>query len=279
MNRSIYILMLVLLSFYSKGQIFYLDSNSKSIKLVSKALVFRDKASNLNINQVLKRNLPFRHRTHLNIGISYTDYRLKFALENKQNVSQTFYLAFKSIVNDSLILYKVVNNQVAETKILGENLPFSRQEVKHRTPIFKIKLDAKENALFFLKSPGDGQPKNLSADLLSADGFLLWDEKKIFLLGLVYGVLAFIILFNFSVYIVTKESIYILFSLQTFFSTLSIAYFDGFLHQYLFPESAYWSNQAIAIVICLTFILNNLFVSIFFNLKVIAPWLLKPFNT
>ena len=59
---------------------------------------------------------------------------------------------------------------------------------------------------------------------------------------------------------------------------MCLAYFDGFIYQFLFPNSGYWANQSIAIAMCATFICSNKFIPEIFNLHVVSPKLEKAFR-
>jgi two-component system, sensor histidine kinase LadS len=259
-----------------KGQVTAIDKNSERLELQHIATVYKDASHGLSIDQILQNNsYIFKPVNHLNIGITYTDYWVRFALKNGSDDKLDLFLAFESMVNDTLFLYKVVNNKVVETTIIGEYLPFSQRQIKHPTPVFEIHFLPYEQAQYFIKTRGNGQPMNLTASLLNAQGFHNWDIRKMFFLGVIYGIM---FLLNISFFLITKEKIYLIFSGQFVFSALCVAYFDGFVYQYIFPNNGYWSNETIAIAMCLTFIFNNRFTADFFNLKNLAPWAYQTFR-
>jgi two-component system, sensor histidine kinase LadS len=277
-NKLLYFL-LIILPFFTKGQSISVNQQTENIDLQQIGSVFKDVNHQLIINQLLQTNqLNFRPIYHLNIGISYVTYWVKFTLKNTENKELTLRSAFESNVNDTLFLYKVVNQKVVETTLLGEYLPFSERKIKYRNPIFEIKLKANERADFYLKSKGDGQPKNLTAKILSNEGYHQWVTDKLFFLGMIYGIMLLILLFNLSFYLVTRESIYIIFSLQVAFSVLGIAYFDGFVYQYIFPNSGYWSNETVSVALCGTFYFSNRFTQDFFSLKTLVTWAYQTFG-
>ncbi len=269
MPRKILLIFLCLSAFISWGQITLINEKTEQIALQQIAKAFKGSE---NIHQIIaNKNLNFKSLSHLNIGLTYHNYWLRFSLKNTSNKDLSLFLAFEAIVNDSLVLYKIANGKVIEKTILGEFLPFAQSEIKHQIPVFKINLKAHEQAQFYLQTMGNGQPMNLTASMLNTEGFHQWDTRKMFFLGLIYGVLMLVLVFNFSFYFITNEKIYLIFSGQVLFSTLCIVYFDGFIYQYIFPENGYWSNQTIAIAFCFTFIFSNIFIANFFNLKVLAP--------
>ena len=144
--------LLFILPFCTKGQTISINNQTQSLDLQQIATVYKTQNHQLVINQILQANqLIFKPINHLNIGITYTDYWVKFSLKNTENNDLKLRLAFESIVNDSLFLYKVVNQKVVETTLLGEYLPFSESKIKNRTPVFEINLSANEQADFYLK--------------------------------------------------------------------------------------------------------------------------------
>ncbi|MBC7409154.1 MAG: hypothetical protein H7339_12260 [Arcicella sp.] len=262
-----------------KGQVMKVDNFTEKVALQKIVLVYKDVNQVLTINQILQPNsIAFKKIQYLNIGITYADYWLKFELKNVTNNEIKLFLAFESVVNDSIFLYKIANQKIIKTTLLGENLPFLGRKTKHRNPIFEIILQPNEKAQYYLKAVSDGQPMNLTAELLNNQEFHYWDVRKMFFLGIVYGIMALILILNFSFYLITNEKIYIIFSLQVAFSLLCISYFDGFIYQYIFPNNGYWSSQTIAIGIGSTFLCSNRFTTDFFNLKKLVPWAYQTFR-
>ena len=277
--RIFFYILFLLMPFYMKGQMIFVNQKTKRLDLQQIATVYKDANHSLTLKQLLQTNhIVFNPIEHLNAGITYTDYWVKFTLKNTEKNEVKLRLAFESIVNDTLFLYKIVNQKIVETMLLGEYLPFLERKIKYRTPIFEINLSASEQANFYLKSMGDGQPKNLTAKILNTENYYQWNIEKLFFLGMIYGIMLLVLLLNFSFFLVTREKIYIIFSFQVAFSVLAIAYFDGFVYQYIFPNNGYWSNETIAIAFCGTFYFSNRFTQDFFSLKTLVHWAYQTFR-
>ena len=272
MLLKIFSILLFISPFLLSGQTTYVNERTEKIALQQIATVYEDAEHQVDINQLLARKyMYFQSGKQLNIGLTYSNYWLKFSLKNNSDEDFSFFLAFEAVVNDSLILYKTSNRKIIEKTVLGEVLPFAQSKIKHQTPVFKIDLRANEEIQYFIKSVGSGQPMSLTAELFNANAFHQWDAQKLFFLGLVYGIMSLILILNSSFYVITREQIYLIFSAQVLFSMLSILYFDGFIYQYIFPNNGYWANESIAISLSLTFVFSNIFITNFFNLKVLSP--------
>lgn len=209
----------------------------------------------------------FTNKQDLNFGLTYQNHWLRFPFQNKTNEAANFYLAFNSVMDDTLVYYKFVNRQLAEKIILGEQIPFTQRKIATRKPVIPIRLQGGEAAEFFIKSSGVGDPMNLDGSLMNEDAYRNWESTNTAISGFTYGIMLLIGLLNLSFYLITRERVYLYFSFQVLFSTLSLLYFEGYVHQFIFPNSAYWSRQTIAITMCFTFVFNNLFTDNILNFK------------
>ena len=271
-QRNLPLLLFLSFPLFLTGQATSVDAQTERIDLHNLAKAYVDATQKVTVEQLLSpHTFDFQRFTHLNIGITYKNVWLNFSLQNTSDKELNLLLAFSSAVNDSIFLYKIKEGSVVEETALGEALPFAAQAIQYKTPVFPIHLKANEQVHYFLKSSGMGQPMNLTAHLLNTEGYHRWDTQKMFFLGLVYGILILISLFNVSFFLVTNQRIYLIFLAQLLSSILCLLYFDGFVHQYLFPNSGYWSNETIAIALCSVFVFFNFFFSNFFDVKRLAP--------
>ncbi|CAN5903138.1 hypothetical protein BH11BAC7_BH11BAC7_13080 [soil metagenome] len=278
MNKFAFIVFLFL-SARCFAQSTEIDSLIRKIQLAEIATVFSDASHQHTINTLLSNpGIPFTPVTHLNFGVSYADYWLKFSLENKSAGTLHLFLAMESCTNDSLFFYTVKQNHVTTFTTIGEGDYFYSRKIRNRNPVIEIVLAPHESADYYILGKGDGQPMNLTANILSGERYNQWNDDKSFFTGLIYGILLLIMLLNISFYIATREKVYITFFIQVLCGWACIFYFDGFIHQYIFPASAYWANETVAITLCLTFIVSNFFVADYYNLKVLSPFVHKAFK-
>jgi two-component system, sensor histidine kinase LadS len=197
---------------------------------------------------------------------------MRFKLKNKQNTKSILFLQFNSNDNDSLLLYCVSNKVIFDTDMIGESIPYIKQKIKNVGSVFKISLQPNQEAEYYIKSVGNGQPMDLTASIFDESKLHEYQINMSFFKGAVYGIIFLIIIFNLSFYFITKEIIYMTFTLQVIFSVICTLYFDGYIYRYIFPNSGYWCRQTIAIAMCGAFLFSNKFITEFFNLKEIAPW-------
>ncbi|MBP7642353.1 MAG: hypothetical protein KA767_03385 [Saprospiraceae bacterium] len=255
------------------------DVKTIVIPLQNVAGFYEDQRNNITIDSIInKGNIQFEKIDNLNLGIINHATWLKFNISNSGSMEKRYLLVFNSPINDTLSIYRVGKDNNIQKLLLGESIPARHQTFKHETPVIEIILKPYESALYYIKSSSYIKLINLSATIFDPDSFYHWLSKKRFFQGLVYGVIGLIIFLNMSFYFITNERIYVIFSLQLVFIILCLAYFDGFIYQFLFPNSGYWANQSIAIAMCATFICSNKFIPEIFNLHVVSPKLEKAFR-
>ena len=214
-------------------------------------------------------------KSNFNVGLTFKDYYVRYTVQNKTKAPLKLYLGFEAIVNDSLGLSKISTNTIGITKWIGETLPFENREVQNKNPVFVLHLHPSEQAIYYLQSIGNGQPMNLTATIFDEVSFTEWNANRAFFLGFIYGFMVIILTLNLSSYIIIKDKIYLYFMLQMLFSTFSMAYFDGFLYQYVAPNNGYWANELVAIVMCFNFIFYCYFTTEYYNIKTNLPVVAK----
>jgi two-component system, sensor histidine kinase LadS len=251
----------------------------QNIDLKYISTVFIDKSTSIKIEDILKDKIfGFEKKSDLNFGISSSNFWLHLKVDNNTNSYNTQFLCFECTTLDSIIIYQIKNNSVLSTSILGENIPFYQRQKINKKYVLQIELNPSQSNEYYVKIPGLNQPVNLSGRLTNRNHFEILNESSFFFIGIIYGIMLLILLLNISFYIITRDFLYVNFSLQLIFSWISLIYFDGLIHQFVFPNSGYWSNQTIPIALCLTFFFSNKSVSEYYNLSELVPWANKTFK-
>lgn len=255
------------------AQTIMIDSATEDVTLTDFVNVLEDRQKVLRIAEVLEeQQARFSAPGWLkcNFGLTRADHWLKFSLANSGNTTVPLYLGTGTAIIDSLYLYTVRNGYVTGEKLIGEVIPFRMREVKHPTLTFLLHVQPGTTD-YYLRVIGNGQPVSLPLTLLSPVSFQQQSMLRYIILGALYGSLVIILLVNLSFYLMTLEKIYFFFFMQTVFSLLSTVYFDGFIKQYMIPDSPYWSNQFVAITLCVSYIFALFFTIEFLNLRTLAP--------
>lgn len=249
--------------------------DNEKVSLNSIARVYQEEVESENDVMDSYKKLTFEKRNDLNFGLSNKRHWLNFEITNEENFQVTYYLGLTSVMNDTLILYSIKNGTVASSMSIGEAIPFVSRPFKMRKSTFKIIMNPEEKLDFLLKVSNGGEPTNISGYLMNEHGYSQWVIGNSMITAFTFGVLMVIFIFNLSYYLITKEKIYFYFISQVIFSALSLLYFEGFIHKYIFDHSSYWAKQSIGIFLCFTFIFNNLFLDEIFKFKLLSEKVYK----
>lgn len=224
--------------------------------------IFTLNNSNKNISfyQVLKsKSFKPVALSKLNFGITNTTHWLKIDLKNL-DTTHAYKINIETITPDSIEVYEVYNNTFYKHSLIGEGFVSSERNINyHFRPI-------QPKAIFYLKIIGNGQPIALPIQIIDKN-LATNDDLSMFFKGIIYGIIALILTLNVILYITTFEKIYLYIFFFNTFATLVLMYFEGFIKLVFFPNSLYWNNQSVAIAMCGSFIMTNLYISQFLKIK------------
>lgn len=232
----------------------------------------KDKNRELEIKQVLKSNLfsKINDVSSLNFGITISNYWLKIVVKNTVP-DATYKLIISCIVLDTVEIYEQKDGNLKK-ELIGEAIPSDERFLNY---YFK---PSDEETVLYLKITGDGQPVALPLSIVRSDKGDDIGILSILFSGLLYGIVFFILLINFVLFIGNSEKLYLYFFIFNIFSAGDILYFDGFIKLFIIPDSVYWNNQFIAISLCGSFISINYYFHEFLKIKEHQPTLSKYFK-
>lgn len=201
--------------------------------------IFEDSTKLLTINDILDPNhnqkfLPSKDEIP-NFGQTNFHYWIKVSFENKspEYTKRLLEIDYNNI--DLVEVYSESNGKFQRTDKTGMMFPFSERKIKNRNFIFSIEMEKGTSKTIYIKLYNSG---GLSVPLK------IWNEESFFLhyadiqqgLGLYYGVMIVMILYNFFIFLSVKDISYLYY----------VTYILGFLglqltltgngFQYLWPN-------------------------------------------
>ena len=110
---------------------------------------------------------------------------------------------------------------------------------RHRQLVLPFSLAAGEERELILRMQTEGSA-NLSASLMSAQAFSHHEQRMLMLQGLFFGALLVMLIYNLSIFSITRDRNYLWYSL--FVASFSFYQFiqQGFALQWLWPNSLTW---------------------------------------
>lgn len=122
----------------------------------------------------------------------------------------------------------------------GFQLPFSAREYEHKNFAFDIPLDSTERT-FYVKVKSS-KPNVILFKIRSSKFFTNYALNEYFILGLFYGVLVIMAVYNFILWITIREKLYLYYVLYVLACAIITLGEDGLGFQYLWPDFPYLNN-------------------------------------
>ncbi len=229
-----------------------------------------DKTGTMTFDDILKQDLSTqwqaaKHR-YPNFGFSSSIFWLSLPFENKHAIETPMLLEIAFPLHDKIDVYLVDSDKVVANYHTGDLLPFNSRPLNHRSFLFPQTVAPKENlrAIVRLQST---DTIYLPVKVWKSHDFFAADQNEVFLLGLFFGFLSIMLIYNLLLYFSTHQKSY----LYYVFFTGAIIYFQltqkGLGYQYLWPEKTFFNHMSIPLSAFIAMITSSLFILNFLNLK------------
>lgn len=247
-----------------------LKDSTAQIELNNNMEIMRDRNLQYTINDVATREasqlfVPI-DEVEKKIGFFETRNWFHFTIENQSNERDWFLeLAFPLVYE-----IKLYGKENGEIKLLYEGgvvtHPFSHKEIRHRNFVFDIDVLQGTSREFYLMAAGPG-------DLIPP--ILIWDKNKFvekteiefILLGLYYGIILVMIIYNLFIFASLRIKSYLYYVFVILFVLLGALSINGIGFQYLWPNSPTWNYFATPFFVTLSTMFVLIFSKHFLNLS------------
>ncbi|PCJ63179.1 MAG: hypothetical protein COA58_16445 [Bacteroidetes bacterium] len=220
----------------------------------------------LESKELLNAEFSYDNSKLLNLGISSKMHWMKLTVKN---TSEEVYLSLKIPVSylDRVILYDSIEFGSMHKIENGEFIPFNEKDNKLPYPNFEIKINKNETRILFLQVQSHEQlifPLRIQS-LNTTD-----DTRHFLFIGLFFGVFMAMFLYNFILFVNTKNKTYlyyVLYLLAVFFTQSCVV---GLSH-FLFPSSPFLLDASFYFGTGFVGILGSLFIYDFLNVAEEQP--------
>lgn len=217
--------------------------------------VYRDTDRNLDLDGIHElaatgRFEPLPERTGANLGLVQDVIWLRFRLRVEPEAAGTLILEIPYAHLDRITLYVPDAAPDQRVQHSGDRLPFAQRRIPYRMPAFDLDLPADQVITGYLRIEGEGSIQ-APAVLWHEDRFRTATSQEAYLLGLYYGVLLAMALYNLLVFTSLRDRNYLYYvgaivSIGLFAFTM-----NGLSYQYLWPEYPVFTDVAMPLFIAL----------------------------
>ncbi|QJI31186.1 response regulator [Pseudomonas sp. ADAK18] len=261
------------------GAVEFTDT-TRSLPLGQVMQVLEDPSGNLDIKDVSSQGNADRFKPHdkatLNAGYSRSVFWLKVNLHylpKSPHAPRTWLLELAYPPLNHLDLYQTDGaggyRLAART---GSAMPFSSREIRQSNYLFKLEFapDQQETLYLRLQSQGSIQAP---LTLWSSTAYLEQQPLRLYVLGVIYGVLLGMLIYNLFIYLSVRDTSYLYYILYIASFGLYQLSVNGVAVQYFWPNSPWWANAAVPFLIGSAALFGSLFARSFLHTALYSRWL------
>ena len=199
--------------------------------------ILEDPNNKLTIDDIRNAKYAQRFRKNssdnLSLGYSASTYWLRLNVKNISTNDKTW-LIYNNYANTHFMdVYTQANSFKHQRS--GSLVPTSDREIPQREVVFSAKLPKNQEQVIYMRLQTQGNI-SLNINLLDRQTFNQNSASTQLVLGLFYGILLIVLIYNLFFFIVLKEISYLYLSLFMFFCGASFALIDGYLQLLLNPN-------------------------------------------
>lgn len=205
-----------------------------------------------------------------NFGVTQSAYWIRLRVRNESTHFGDWRLAFTDARVGLIDLYYPSQDGASWVHSqAGRLLPSTVREYSHPRPVFPLPILPSSEVTIYLRL--QGSPLRFSLSLWPADSFEQQSHNFFVVLGMVYGIIGIMAVYNLFIFFFLRKASYLYYFLFIIADMLNMACIDGTAYHYLFPN---WTNKFTQLsTSVLATIFAVLFIREFLELKQRLPWL------
>lgn len=274
-----YLLMLLLCLPYLANAVEF-DEFTQSLPLGRSLQVFEDSGGQATIEDVRGQAAAGKFKPHdkatLNAGYSRSVFWLKIDLHYRPNdpaAQRTWLLELAYPPLDHLDLYLPdAAGRYQLVRQTGDALPFASREIRQNNYLFNLEFKPDQTQTVYLRLQSQGSIQ-APVTLWSSTAYLEEQPVRLYVLGLIYGVLLGMLVYNLFIYLSVRDTsyLYYIFYIASFgLYQLSV---NGAAVQYFWPENPWWANAATPFFIGCAGLFGSQFARSFLQTATYSRWL------
>lgn len=231
-----------------------------------------DQRDDLTLEQILAAPAQYQFQkldtASPNFGYRSSPVWLHMAL-NQYSDSQ-WLLQIRQPRLDHAELFRVVQGQIVEHQVSGDQVPFSKRPLQHEQLLFPLNPKNEEHYDIYLKLQSRDSLM-VPLQIWRSDVFWTANSNKNLMFGIYYGSLITMMLLSFLVWLTISKHTYLIFSLFLGTFTLVLMSLDGLATRLLWGELVWWNKISLPLFEGLSVIFVVLFTDSFLQLKKYLP--------
>lgn len=271
-------IILLLISIYpfmanANSQIITIDPNKNHYNLGTSLDILEDKSGTIKLDNLLKNEFSGQFiRSEAEVpkyGYTTSAYWAKFQIQNPGDNLKEMYLEIAYPHLDYIELYLPGLNNNYEKRIAGYKYKFENRYLFYRNFVFKININP-GSSIYYIRIKSSSSVK-FPVILQTPEYFSETTNTEYLVLGLYYGILLVMILYNLFVFLTVRDISYLYYIIYIIAFMLFTLSLNGLAFQYIWPNSLWWAKVSTPFFIFLGIFTIGQFIRTFLDLKKLAP--------
>ncbi len=256
------------------------DEFTQSLPLGRSLQVFEDPSGQASIADVRAQAAAGNFKAHdkatLNAGYSRSAFWLKIDLHYRPSnpaAQRTWLLELAYPPLDNLDLY--MPDAAGDYRLVrqtGDALPFASREIRQNNYLFDLSFKPDQQQTVYLRLASEGSIQ-APVTLWSSTAYLEDQPVRLYVLGIIYGVLLGMVVYNLFIFLSVRDTsyLYYIFYIASFgLYQLSV---NGAAVEYFWPDNPWWANAATPFFIGCAGLFGSQFARSFLQTKTHSRWL------
>jgi two-component system, sensor histidine kinase LadS len=239
------------------------DDHQAELALSHKLQTLEDRDSRFNVGTLLAEPHTWgdHHSDTLNLGFSRSTWWVRVGLHNATATEATRVLDTGTPLQDEVDIYIVrAGNLVTQQVLTGDRRPFNTRPVLTRIPILPIRFGPGEQLDVYVRlATHDGLQEAVDLKLWQPKAHATHLQTSTMALGLYYGALCAVLLYNLFLFVSTRERGFGLYVVYVAAFVIWSFTFRGFAFQYWWPDAPVFNNQILPIAAAACYFTFGLF--------------------
>jgi len=230
---------------------------TRHIDVEARLEVLEDASGTLSFDDVRSGDASSRFvRAHESPSFGFTNsvYWFRFALQSRLDHAQELLLEIGYPLLDEVQLFVEQPDGTYDERVLGDRLPFSDREIAHRHFVVSIRVYPRLLQHVYLRVKTESSMV-VPLSLWTPRAFANSEYKRQIILGLYYGAMLVMLLYNLFVFFTIRDRSYLFYVLYVASAIVLQAAIDGFGYQYLWSGSPWFQSFCVVATmapVCLT---------------------------
>lgn len=273
------LLLIVSLVFSSLVGAVTFDEHVRTLPLGQSMYVFEDVRGDASIDDIASPAVQGSFRLHdkpvLNAGYSRSVFWLRLDLHYLPRQAQgdrnwLLELAYPPLDHLELYLPDEAGGFVLAQRT-GDSLPFDTRQIRQHNYLFELNLEPNQNKRIYLRLESQGSIQ-APLTLWAPNAYLEEQPARIYVLGIIYGVLLVMLVYNLFIFLSVRDTSYLYYILYIASFGLYQVSVNGAGIEYFWPNNPWWANAATPFLIGSAALFGCQFARSFLHTGEHSPW-------